>query len=91
MVKADEILKLSERMRATRKASSPNTRKGKRLEVSKRQYMAMKGNKREIEKKNIELARQREMKKLRREVNKMTLPEAQRILRRMIRQAKTMV
>ena len=74
--------------REKRKASSPNILKGKRFEVTKRQYIAMKGNTHEMARKNMELARQREMKKLKEEVKKMTISDAQRILRRMVRQAK---
>lgn len=88
MVNKGQILKLSKQMkerREKRKASSPNVRKGKRLEVAKRQYLAMKGNAREMAKKNMELARQREVKKLSKEVNLMTISDARRILRRMIR------
>tara|TARA_Y100000389_G_scaffold204361_1_gene256475 strand:+ start:15760 stop:16050 length:291 start_codon:yes stop_codon:yes gene_type:complete len=91
MVKADEILKLSKQMkerREKRKASSPNIQKGTRLEVTKRRYIAMKENKNEMSKKNMELARQREMKKLSEEVNKMTLQDARRILSRMIHREK---
>jgi vacuolar-type H+-ATPase subunit E/Vma4 len=50
--------------------------------------MANKGNVRKMAEKNMELARQREMKKLKEEVKKMTISDAQRILRRMVRQAK---
>ena len=86
MVNKGQILKLSEQMKERRKnKESPNTLKGKRLEVAKRQYLATKGNAREMSKKNMELARQREMKKLSKEVNLMTISDAQRILRRMIR------
>lgn len=91
MVNKGEILKLSKQMkerREKRKASSPNILKGKRFEVTKRQYIAMKGNTHEMARKNMELARQREMKKLKEEVKKMTISDAQRILRRMVRQAK---
>lgn len=92
MVKADEILKLSKQMREQRKkrkASSPNIKKGNRFEVTRSRYLAMKGNKSEMAKKNMELARQRDMNKLSKEVNKITLPEARRILKRMIRKYKS--
>lgn len=89
MVNKGEILKLSKQMKERReKKGSPNILKGKRFEVTKRQYIAMKGNTREMARKNMELARQREMKKLKEEVKKMTISDAQRILRRMVRQAK---
>ena len=92
MVNKGEILKLSKQMkerREKRKASSPNILKGKRLEVTKRQYIAMKGNTREMARKNMEVARQREMKKLKEEVDKIkTVSDAQRLLRRIARQAR---
>lgn len=74
--------------RETRKASSPNILKDERLAATKRRYIAMKGNTREMAKKNMELARQRQMKQLKEEVKKMTISDAQRILRRMVRQEK---
>lgn len=89
MVNKDAILKLSKQMMKRREnKGSPNVMKGKRFEVTKRQYLAMKGNAREMAKKNMELARHREMKKLKDEVKQMTISDAQRILRRMIRQSR---
>ena len=91
MVNKVEILKLSKQMkkrRETRKASSPNILKDERLAATQRLYIAMKGNTREMAKKNMELARQRQMKQLKEEVKKMTISDAQRILRRMVRQEK---
>lgn len=86
MVKAYEILKLSKQMKERReKKESPNVLKGKRFELTKSQYLAMKGDKSEMMKKNMELARRREMKKLKEEVKQMTISDAQRILKRMIR------
>lgn len=83
--------KILSQKRKLRPVPNPNNRNSKRLEVTKRQYLARKGNKSEMAKRNMELARQHEMRKLSKAVNQMTLPDAQRILRRMIRQAKGVV
>lgn len=96
MVKADEILKLSKHMRERRekrKASSPNTRRDKRLENVKRQYLSRKGDKIEMMRRNIEEARDREMAKLRNELNgvKGVMSHSQKVLNRMIRSAKRSV
>ena len=87
MVSPTKILSQKRKLRPV--SPNPNNRNKKRFEVTKRQYMARKGNAREMEKKNMELARQREMKKLREEVDKIeTVSDAQRLLRRIARQAR---
>jgi len=87
MVSPTKILSQKRKLRPV--SYNLNSRNKKRLEVYKTQFLATKGNKSEMAKKNIEIARRRDMNKLSKEVNKMTLPDARRILKRIIRQYKT--
>ena len=87
MVSPTKILSQKRKLRPV--SPNPNNRNKKRLDVAKSQYMARKGNAREMEKKNMELARQREMKKFKEEVDRIeTVSDAQRLLRRIARRAK---
>jgi len=86
MVSPTKILSQKRKLRPI--SPNPNNRNKKRFEVTKSQYMARKGNAREMAKKNIEISRQLEMKKLKNEVEKMTVSDARRLLSRAIRQAK---